>query len=106
MEEKDLIDLVIPDGTKEILRIREFLPDGEEDKNRIRSVAIPDSVTSIGIKAFECCDKLTIACSEGSYAEQYAKRNNINVTIVPKSEQVAVKPDESAKTAKKKSCHL
>ena len=41
------------------------------------SVTIPDSVTSIYEGAFDFCALLTIHAPSGSYAEQYAKENNI-----------------------------
>ena len=41
------------------------------------SVMIPDSVTGIGEGAFEDCPSLTIHAPAGSYAEKYAKKNNI-----------------------------
>ena len=45
----------------------------------LNSINIPNSVTSIGDYAFFGCDKLTIYCEQGSYAETYAKTNNIPV---------------------------
>lgn len=95
-----LTSVTIPDSVTRIGK------DAFYDCWNLESVTIPNSVTSIDNKAFMWCDKLTISCSKGSYAEQYAKSNGIKVTIVPKTEQAAVKPDETAKTAKKKSCHL
>ena len=41
------------------------------------SVSIPGSVTNIVDRAFNGCDRLTIHAPSGSYAEKYAKRNNI-----------------------------
>ena len=41
------------------------------------SIEIPSSVTSIGRDAFKYCDNLTIYCQPNSYAETYAKKNNI-----------------------------
>ena len=43
----------------------------------LTSVTIPDSVTSIRWGAFSGCEKLTIKCKKSSYAERYAKENNI-----------------------------
>ena len=45
----------------------------------LTSIDIPDSVTSIGDSAFSGCTNLTIYCEQGSYAETYAKENNIPV---------------------------
>jgi hypothetical protein len=50
--------------------------------DKLASVTIPNSVTSIGNNAFWYCDKLTITTTKGSYAEQYAKDNDIAVKYV------------------------
>lgn len=47
----------------------------------LTSVTIPNSVTYIVGNAFSCCENLTIYTSSGSYAEQYAKENNIPFLI-------------------------
>lgn len=48
----------------------------------LTSIEIPDSVISIGYYAFNNYDNLTIKCYEGSYAEAYAKVNNVAVEYI------------------------
>ena len=48
------------------------------DCSSLASITIPDSVTSIDDWAFAGIKNLTIHAPAGSYAEQYAKENNIN----------------------------
>ena len=43
----------------------------------LTSITIPEGVTSIGVLAFDGCSELTISGYTGSYAETYAKNNNI-----------------------------
>ena len=43
----------------------------------LSSLAIPSGVTGIGDDAFEDCPKLTLRVPKGSYAEEYAKENEI-----------------------------
>ena len=45
--------------------------------SRLTSLSIPDSVTSIEKDAFDKCDNLTLIVAADSYAEQYAKENEI-----------------------------
>lgn len=45
--------------------------------DNLSNVTIPASVTSIEEDAFDLCDKMTIHGAAGSYAETYAKVNNI-----------------------------
>lgn len=65
------VEIQIPNGTK-IIGIAEFM-----DCDALKSITIPTSVTLIGENAFSDCDNLTIHAPVGSYAEQYAKENNI-----------------------------
>ena len=47
--------------------------------DNLKEIEIPSSVTKIHPTAFfSCADDLTIIGEAGSYAEQYAKENNIN----------------------------
>ena len=48
----------------------------------LKKVVIPNSVTSIGEKAFFLCGNLTIECHSGSYAEQYAKENQLKYKLI------------------------
>ena len=48
----------------------------------LQSITIPESVTNISESAFRSCPNVTIHASAGSYAEQYAKRNNIKFQAI------------------------
>ena len=62
----------------------------------LTKVNIPNGVTSIGSTAFENCPNLTIYCEQGSYAETYAKANNIPVIYTEvKAEVIDNKADKS-----------
>lgn len=47
------------------------------------NIKIPAGVQQIGRKAFEGCRDLTIYCKKNSYAEKYAKANNIHIKYIP-----------------------
>ena len=66
-----LASVTIPKGVKEI---GSFAFSG---CTGLASVTIPASVTAIGGWAFQGCEHLTIHAPAGSYAQQYAQRNNI-----------------------------
>ena len=63
----------------------------------LTSISIPDSVTSIGVWAFDECPNLTLTVGRNSYAEQYAKENNIPYTVQDTTENNAsyAMPDDS-----------
>lgn len=69
---KSLTDVTIPSSVTSIGDSAFYGCEG------ITRVTVPDSVTSIGTKAFYECDQLTLAVTKGSYAEQYAKENDLH----------------------------
>lgn len=52
------------------------------DCDNLASITIPSSVTSIGDHAFPHNNSLTIHAHSGSYAEKYAKENNIPLEVL------------------------
>lgn len=66
-----LISIVLPDG---VTSIGEWAFSG---CTNLTSIVLPEGVTSIHGVAFSGCIKLTIHAPAGSYAETYAKKNNI-----------------------------
>ena len=89
-----LVDVTIPEGVTEIgehaFSDCRFLTDisipqsverigdlGFCNCKRLTDLTIPGSVTEIGRDAFYMCRDLTLTVPEGSYAEQYAKENEI-----------------------------
>ena len=57
--------------------VREIGPAAFCDCTGLTTVNIPNGVTNIGERAFNGCPNLTIHAPVGSYAETYAKENNI-----------------------------
>jgi len=49
--------------------------------SNLKEVVIPSSVTSIDTRAFEGCDSVVIYTPAGSYAEQWAKENGVEVVV-------------------------
>ena len=72
----NLLSLTIPEGVTDI-QCTAF----ENDTN-LSKVVIPNSVKNIHEAAFLGCEKLAIYAEKGSYAEEYAKKNNINFVAV------------------------
>jgi hypothetical protein len=85
-------ELVIPEGVTSINRytffrsslINVIIPNsvtviGEEAFSGadLQKITIPESVTTIEKLAFSGCENLVIRGVAGSYAESYAKKNNI-----------------------------
>ena len=63
--------------------IQEIGPKAFADCPTLETVVIPDSVTNISDDAFENAHAdLVIYCNEGSYAQQYAAKNNIKYTTL------------------------
>ena len=71
-----LTEVRLNDGTR-------FIGEGAfESCTNLRDIYIPDSVENIFYDAFWACDKLTIHAHKGSYAEEYAKENNISFVAI------------------------
>ena len=69
--ENDITRVVLPNSTT-IIEISAFAY-----CDKMTDIYITESVTEIGDTAFEECYKINIHAPEGSYAESYAKENNI-----------------------------
>ena len=72
----DAANVVIPNGVTSI---------GDSafaDCESLKSITIPNSVTTIGNYAFRFCENIIIQCNRNSYAEEYAKENNIPCKII------------------------
>ena len=73
---KNITNIVLPASAKELADLAFYYCDNLE------TIIIPESVTYIGENAFEGCEKLTIYGLLGSYAEEYAKANNIPFSVI------------------------
>lgn len=63
------------------------------DCKNLKSIVIPDSVVEMYKETFDNCPNLSICGHTGSYAERYAKENNIPfVDLDAKKDDVTVKP--------------
>lgn len=71
-----LVSVSIPSGVTAIG------DDAFADCSSLSAVTIPLSVTSIGDNAFGGCNNLTIKCTEGSAAHDYAVENSINFELI------------------------
>lgn len=47
----------------------------------LKCIYIPKSVTYMGENVFEGCEGIVIACEAGSYAEQYARENGLELAV-------------------------
>lgn len=52
------------------------------DCNKLTEIEIPDNVVKIENNAFKNCNKLKIRATTGSFAEKYAKENNIKFEMI------------------------
>ena len=71
-----LTSVTIPEGTQTIS------DEAFSNCSSLSSVTIPDSVTSISEDAFYGSDNVTIKCSEGSAAHDYAVANSIKYELI------------------------
>lgn len=77
------IDVIFGDSVK---KIPNYLFKSKASRTNkapnIKFVTVANGVTSIGEKTFSGCNNFTIKCAAGSYAETYAKDNNIPYEII------------------------
>ena len=75
-DNKNIIKAVLPE-TIDTLGSFAF-----ENCTNLKEVYIPSTVTYIGSNIFKGCnEEVTIYCEKGSYAEEYAKENNIKYVL-------------------------
>ncbi len=76
-EGHDTLELIaIPDSIEEIGNA------AFKNCTNLETAVIADSVTEIADDAFDGCNKLTIYCTENSYAYEYAQTQSINVSTL------------------------
>ena len=75
-----------------IEKIPDYLFYRSSNLNSLTSIIIPDSVTTIGNYAFNGCTNLTIYCYPNSYAETYAKSNNIPYKYLEEKPKISITP--------------
>lgn len=52
------------------------------DCPKLHSVTVPATVTQIGRQAFQCADDFVLRVYAGSYAERYARENDVPIVII------------------------
>lgn len=72
----NLTEVTLPNSLKTIGRY------SFNNCSKLQKIIIPDSVTSIHKYSFKNCNDLVICCNENSYAQEYAKTNGIQYTII------------------------
>ena len=70
--------------------------------SKLANITIPSSVTEIGNGAFNGCDNLTIYGETGSYAETYAKNNNIPFKDIISDFEYTISSDDTIRITKYK----
>lgn len=70
---KVLEEVILPEGLE---RISAF---AFAHCDRLHTINLPNSISYIASSAFNDCGNLTIHCEQGSYADSFAKDNNIPV---------------------------
>lgn len=81
--------VTIPEGTTKILG--DVFSDCSADK--LKEIVIPASVTDIQCGWDMNYSNITIKCSAGSVAEEFAKKNGANIVIIPSGASATQKPE-------------
>ncbi len=74
---RSLQSLVIPNGVQTLGSESSTGFGMFENCKSLEEIVIPDSVTFIQNNAFDGCDKVTILGSNGSYAQEFARKSNL-----------------------------